>query len=47
MNTKKGEMIRDHLEKVRYELSLGCTCHGCGYSKEKTDSCTICQTANQ
>ena len=46
MNTEKGEMIRDHLEKVRYELSLGCTCHGFGY-KEKTDSCAICKTVNQ
>ncbi|MDH3677597.1 MAG: hypothetical protein OEQ12_04765 [Nitrosopumilus sp.] len=42
MMTTNGEKIRDYLENVSYELSLGCTYNGHRYSQIGTISCIIC-----
>jgi len=47
MNTKKGEVIRDRLETVRYELSLGCTCQGFSYCKDSATYCIRCNEIKQ
>ena len=42
MITDNGERIRDHLESVTYEISLGCTYNGHRYSQNGTISCIRC-----
>ena len=42
MMTNNGKKIRDYLENVTYELSLGCTNNGHRYSQNGTISCIRC-----
>jgi len=47
MMTTNGERIRDYLENVTYELSLGCTYHSHKYSQSESNSCLICGKSEQ
>ena len=47
MNTKKGKIIREHLENITYELSLGCTCQEISYFKKNADYCITCSETKQ